>query len=269
MSKIDNLFQTLKSKNQKAFMPFITAGDPGLTFTAQLMKELDDAGCHLVELGIPYSDPIADGPVIQASYTRSLNGGTNLDAIFEMVGQVSPTIKMPIVMMVSYAIIYRVGIDAFLEKAITAGVAGAIVPDMPVDEAKVFSAKCREKDFSLILLITPTTSRERAKQIADQATGFIYYVSIAGITGERTELPTDLVDNLTWLRTQTELPICVGFGISQPEHIETLKPVADGMIVGSAIVKRIAAASEGSTSESVASDVREFANEMLAAVDGE
>lgn len=265
MSKIDDLFQSLKAENQKAFMPFITAGDPDLEVTANLLRELDNAGCHLVELGIPYSDPIADGPVIQASYTRALNGGTKLDAIFEMVSSVSPTIKMPIVMMVSYAIIYRVGVDEFLDKAIAAGVVGAIVPDMPVDESAEFSAKCQEKDFSLVLLVTPTTSKERAKQIADQTTGFIYYVSIAGITGERTELPADLVDNLSWLRTQTELPICVGFGISQPEHIDTLKSVADGMIVGSAIVRRIAKIGEDSSLEEAIKDIRQFATEMLSA----
>ena len=266
MSKIDTLFQSLKSANQKAFMPFITAGDPDLGFTETLLRELDGAGCHLVELGIPYSDPIADGPVIQASYTRALDGGVKLDAIFDMVARVAPTIEMPIVMMVSYAIIYRVGVDEFLSKAVAAGVSGAIVPDMPVDEADEFSAKCRTKDFSLVLLVTPTTSRERAKSILEAATGFIYYVSIAGITGERTELPADLAENLTWLRSQTDLPVCVGFGISQPEHIKTLKPVADGMIVGSAIVRRIGEASEGTDSAEVVANVGKFAREMLAEV---
>ncbi|MDG1872741.1 MAG: tryptophan synthase subunit alpha [Mariniblastus sp.] len=269
MSSIDDLFQNLKANGQKAFMPFITAGDPDLGFSAEILKGLDATGCHMVELGIPYSDPIADGPVIQASYTRALNGGTKLKNIFAMCDSVAAEIKMPIVTMVSYAIIFRMGVDEYLQQAKAVGVAGAIVPDMPVDESAEFAAKCKAHDFSLIQLITPTTPRERAIEIAQQTTGFIYYVSIAGITGERTELPADLVDNLKWLRTQTDLPICVGFGISSPEHAEVLKPVCDGMIVGSAIVRRIAkAATEGASPEEVLADVSGFASTMLNAING-
>ena len=265
MSAIDELFKNLKAENKKAFMPFITAGDPDLHMTAHLLRTLDAAGCHLVELGIPYSDPIADGPVIQASYTRALDNGSKLENIFEMTKQLTPEISMPVVSMVSYAIIYRLGLDNYLDQAIAAGISGAIVPDMLVDESAEFAAKCQERDFSLIQLITPTTSKERAVEIARQTTGFIYYVSITGITGERTELPAELTDNLQWLKTQTDLPICVGFGISSPEQVEMLKPFCDGMIVGSAIVRRIAAASEGASTESVLADVEGFAKTMLAA----
>lgn len=264
MSQIDELFQKLRTTQQKAFMPFVTAGDPDLEFTAELLKSLDATGCHLAEVGIPYSDPIADGPVIQASYTRALNAGSKLDAILAMLKSVTTEIKMPVVTMISYAIIYRVGLDAFLDKAIDSGVAGAIVPDMPVDESAEFAAKCKERDFSLIQLITPTTPRDRALKIAQQSSGFIYYVSIAGITGERTALPDDLVENVSWLRKQTELPICVGFGISQPSHAEVLKPVADGMIVGSAIVRRIAAMETGSSRNDASTEVNAFCREMLA-----
>lgn len=266
MSAIDDLFTQLKNENKKAFMPFLTAGDPNLAFTSQMLKELDVTGCHLAELGIPYSDPIADGPVIQASYTRALNAGTKLEDIFSMVEGVTPEISMPIVTMVSYAIILRTGLDNYLERAINAGISGAIVPDMPVDESAEFAAKCKSRDFSLIQLITPTTPRERAIEIANQTSGFIYYVSITGITGERTDLPSDLTDNLSWLRTQTELPICVGFGISSPEHVEVLKPVCDGMIVGSAIVKRIArVTTEGASPNDVTAEVTSFAQSMLTA----
>ena len=266
MSQIDDLFKKLRTDSQKAFMPFITAGDPDLEFTGNLLKKLDATGCHLAEVGIPYSDPIADGPVIQASYTRALNAGAKLDAILAMLKSVTSEIKMPVVTMISYAIIYRTGLEKFLDKAIDAGVAGAIVPDMPVDESAEFAAKCKERDFSLIQLVTPTTPRERALRIAEHSSGFIYYVSIAGITGERTALPDDLVDNVTWLREQTELPICVGFGISQPEHAETLKPVADGMIVGSAIVRRIAEIEDGSSKEDATKDVESFCQEMLSVI---
>ena len=185
-----------------------------------------------------------------------------------MVKKTTSEISMPIVTMVSYAIIYRQGLDNYLAQAKAAGVAGAIVPDMPVDESAEFAQKCREADFSLIQLITPTTTKERAIEIAKQTTGFIYYVSIAGITGERTELPAELLDNLKWLKQQTDLPICVGFGISKPEHVELLKPVADGMIVGSAIIRQIAEAhpEDGSKSkDEVISEVNSFAKQMLAA----
>ncbi|MDE0935199.1 MAG: tryptophan synthase subunit alpha [Mariniblastus sp.] len=267
MSAIDKLFMRLKSEGKKAFMPFVTAGDPSLEFTAAMLKRLDAEGCHLAELGIPYSDPIADGPVIQASYTRSLNGGTKLSGIFSMACEVTAEISMPIVTMVSYAIIYRMGIDEYLRQAIAAGISGAIVPDMPVDESDELAAKCKLLDFSLIQLITPTTPRERAVQIAEQTTGFIYYVSVTGITGERTELPPDLADNLKWLRSVTDLPICVGFGISKLEHVEALKSVADGLIVGSAIVRRIAAATnEQAENEDVLNDVGEFSQGMLTAI---
>ncbi|MDA7911877.1 tryptophan synthase subunit alpha [bacterium] len=267
MSAIDKLFQRLKAEGKKAFMPFVTAGDPNLEFTAAMLRRLDAEGCHLAELGIPYSDPIADGPVIQASYTRSLNGGTKLNGIFAMASDVTAEISMPIVTMVSYAIIYRMGIDEYLRQAIAAGISGAIVPDMPVDESDELAAKCKLLDFSLIQLITPTTPRDRAVQIAEQTTGFIYYVSITGITGERTELPSDLADNLKWLRSVTDLPICVGFGISKLEHVEVLKPVADGLIVGSAIVRRIAAATnDQSKNQDVMDDVGGFAQGMLSAI---
>lgn len=267
MSAIDDLFTRLRDQNQKAFMPFITAGDPDIAFTRSLLTTLSDAGCHLAELGIPYSDPIADGPVIQASYTRALTKKIKLDEILAMTKKVSPSLSMPIVSMCSYAIIYRQGMDAFLDKAIASGIAGAIVPDMPVDESAVFSQKCRERDFSLIQMVTPTTTQTRAVEIAKQSSGFIYYVSIAGITGERTELPADLVDNIRWLKTQTDLPICVGFGISQPSHAAALRPVADGMIVGSAIVRRIASVGEDNKSgDEVLAEVREFAKSMLAEI---
>lgn len=269
MSAIDELFAGLHAKGQKAFMPFVTAGDPDLEFTRELLTSLDAAGCQMVELGIPYSDPIADGPVIQASYTRALNRGTKLKNIFAMVAEVSPQLKMPIVTMVSYAIIYRMGIENYLQQAIASGISGAIVPDMPVDESAELAAKCREHDFSLIQLITPTTPRSRAIEIAQQTTGFIYYVSITGITGERTELPTNLVDNLKWLREQTELPICVGFGISQPEQATVLKPVSDGMIVGSAIVRRVAKVTTDSAPRAeVIEEIASFCKTMLAALDG-
>jgi len=265
MSKLDQLFADLRAKNRKAFMPFVTAGDPDLAFTANVIRELDRRGCSMCEVGIPYSDPIADGPVIQASYTRALAHQIKVQAILDMLKGVSGQIKMPLVTMVSYAIVYRYGLKKYVADAQAAGVCGAIVPDLLVEEADDLAAICKAADFSLIQLVTPTTPRERAVRIAKISTGFLYYVSITGITGERTELPPTLVENVGWLRTQTKLPICIGFGISRPEHVRLLSPVADGLIVGSAIVRRVAEAAT-KPRDAVIKDVGEYAATLMRAI---
>ena len=262
MSAIDDLFQRLKNEQRKALMPFITAGDPDLETTGKILAAIPEAGADLCEVGIPYSDPIADGPVIQASYQRALDNGFRLEHAMQL-GQQTQN-DMPRVTMVSYAIIHRVGLQQYVDQAQAAGYAGAIVPDLLVEEADDLAAVCRAADFSLIQLVTPTTPRERQVQIASSSTGFLYYVSVTGITGERTALPTDLVDSVSWLRDQTDLPICIGFGISGRETASMLAPVADGLIVGSAIVRRIA---EQDAPEAAASAVAEFVGELRQAID--
>src|SRR3954452_3530662 len=201
MPQIDSLFCELRRQQRKAFMPFVTAGDPDLDFTADVIRELDRRGCSMCEVGIPYSDPIADGPVIQASYTRALQKKIKLHDIFAMLARLSRDVKMPLVTMVSYAIVYRHGLKQYVGDAKAAGVAGAIVPDLLVEESQELAAICKAANFNLIQLGTPTTPRERAVQIARTSTGFLYYVSITGITGERTELPPSLLENVSWLRT--------------------------------------------------------------------
>jgi tryptophan synthase alpha chain len=265
MSRIDTLFADLRKTGRKAFMPFITAGDPDLAFTAETIRELDRRGCTMCEVGIPYSDPIADGPVIQASYTRALAKKVKLPAIFEMLRGVSGQVKMPLVTMVSYAIVHRYGLKKYIAEAQRAGVSGAIVPDLLVEEAGELAAICKAADFSLIQLVTPTTPRERAVQIAKSSTGFLYYVSITGITGERTQLPASLTDSVRWLKTQTDLPLCIGFGISTPEHVKLLAPVADGLIVGSAIVRRVAEAVT-KPREAILKGIGDYATELLSAL---
>lgn len=240
MSAIDDLFVKLRSENRKALMPFITAGDPDLEFTAAVIKELITRGASMCEVGVPYSDPIADGPVIQASYTRSLNKGVKLRNILETLGGVASEVVAPLVTMVSYAIIYRYGVEKYADELQQRGVSGMIVPDLPLEESALMSKVCAARDLSLIQLVTPMTPPERALKIAETSSGFLYYVSVAGITGERTALPPELADRVGWLREQTPLPVCIGFGISQPEHVKLLGPVADGLIVGSAIVRRMA-----------------------------
>lgn len=266
MPAIDDLFQKLRQENRKALMPFVTAGDPDLEFTAAVLKELVARGAAMCELGIPYSDPIADGPVIQASYTRALDKKIKLEKIMAMLGEVTPQLSAPVVTMVSYAIIYRKGLEAYCDEAAARGAAGMIVPDLPVEEADALAKICQPRDLSLIQLVTPTTPRERALRICETSTGFVYYVSIAGITGERTELPPELADNVSWLREQTSLPICIGFGINKPEHVKLLAPAADGLIVGSAIVRRIAEASE-KPREEVLADVGDYVASLIGAIE--
>lgn len=264
MSKVDQLFSELRSQGRKALMPFITAGDPDIETTTAILRAIGPAGANLCEVGVPYSDPIADGPVIQASYQRSLNRKFRLQQVFDMGSKLTADVTVPLVTMVSYAIIYRVGLERFVAQAKAAGYAGAIVPDLLVEEAEPMSKICRDADFSLIQLVTPTTSRDRQVRIAESSSGFLYYVSVTGITGERRALPADLIDNVGWLREQTELPICIGFGISGPETATQLAPVADGLIVGSAVVRRIA---ETTTQGDAVNAVTKFVAELRLAID--
>ncbi len=219
----------------------------------------------MCEVGIPYSDPIADGPVIQESYTRALAHKVTLAEITQCLSGVAPKVSTPLVTMVSYAIVYRHGLQRYVDDMQRAGIAGAIVPDLLVEEAGPLAKICRQANFSLIQLVTPTTPRERAVRIAESSTGFIYYVSITGITGERREVSPELIDNVGWLREQTPLPVCIGFGISTPEHVRLLGPVADGLIVGSAIVRRVAAAATKPKAE-VLADVGDYVASLLAAL---
>jgi len=265
MSAIDDLFTKLRTENRKALMPFVTAGDPDLEFTAEVIQELVARGAAMCEVGIPYSDPIADGPVIQASYTRALGKKVKLAGILNMLGAVAPQVSAPLVTMVSYAIIYRHGVEAYADELNERGIAGMIVPDLPVEESPQLAEICAKRDLSLVQLITPTTPQDRALRIAATSSGFIYYVSVAGITGERTQLPPELVERVTWLREQTPLPVCIGFGISQPEHVRMLSQVADGLIVGSAVVRRIAETTENGRQATLKS-VGDYVASLLAAL---
>lgn len=263
MSAIDECFTQLRQQGKKAFIPFVTGGAPSLAMTARLLQQLDECGSAIGEVGIPYSDPIADGPVIQASYTEALNAGVRLQDIFDCVGGVAPSLKMPLVSMVSYSIILRCGPEKYLAAAKAAGFSGAIVPDLLVEESEDLRQLCAASDFSLINLVTPTTPPERMLQIAENSTGFIYFVSVTGITGERNELPQDLTEKVAWLRARTELPICIGFGISRQEHVRQLAPVADGLIVGSAIVRRFV---ENPDQEAALQEVEQLASELIDAM---
>jgi tryptophan synthase alpha chain len=272
MNRIDALFARLKREGRPALMPFVTAGDPDLATTAELVTEILQRGADMVEVGIPYSDPIADGPVIAASYTRALQGGVKLSRIFETFRTLraedmdGPAGSAPLVAMISYAIIHRQGTENFLQEAVTAGFDGLIVPDLPIEESDSLCRLASALDLRLIQLVTPTTPRDRALRIARSTTGFIYYVSVAGITGERRSLPPELAENVAWLRTQTELPICIGFGIGSPDQIRELAPVADGLIVGSALVRRLADARSRTRSD-VVREIGQFVADLASGLE--
>ncbi len=265
MSAIDDLFQRLRAAGRKAFVAFIPAGDPDLAFTAELLHRLSRAGISLCELGIPYSDPIADGPVIQAAYTRALARGVRVADVLELAGRLSPQLPYPLVFMTSYAVIFRRGSEAFVAECSRAGVAGLIVPDLPVEESGALLEICRRFDLSLIQLVTPTTPPERALRIAAACTGFLYHVTVTGITGEREQLPAEIRQKVAWLRQHTDLPVCLGFGINRPDQVTALAEVADGVIVGSAIARRIAEAHHRPREE-VLEEIVEFVRSLVAAL---
>lgn len=263
MSRISDVFASASAESRMTFMPFVTAGDPSVAGTAEVLKALRDADVDLIELGFPYSDPIADGPVIQASYTRALQKGITVQQILDMMADLKEEGLPPVLAMVSFAIIFRYGVEAFAAQAAASGFSGLIVPDLPADEADHMAATGQANGLNLVQLIAPTTTPERTQQILDASTGFVYCVSVAGTTGVRRELPAELTAQLTRLRASTELPLAVGFGISSPEHVASLEGVADGVIVGSAIVKRIA---EADTTSDAAAQVKTFCAEMRKAV---
>ncbi|MFQ5735048.1 MAG: tryptophan synthase subunit alpha, partial [Planctomycetaceae bacterium] len=230
----------------------------------ELIAELSRRGVDLIEVGFPYSDPIADGPVIQASYTRALSGGVEVGDIFAGIRTLNSSADLPpLVAMVSFSIIFRVGVEQFLADAAEAGFAGLIVPDLPGDEAGGFFAAANAAGLDLIQLIAPTTTPERAERILRRCSGFVYCVAIAGTTGVREELPETLQTQLKELREKTDLPLAVGFGISRPAQVDALRAFADGVIVGSAIVRQMESAADGRAREAIAA-IGEFAAQMTA-----
>jgi tryptophan synthase alpha chain len=264
VARIAAVFAAHRAAGRRVLAPFVTAGDPDADTTVAVIEALDQAGAALCELGVPYSDPIADGPVIQASYTRALGRGLTLADVFATARRAATGCPMPILAMASYSLIFRRGIDRFVADALAAGLAGLVVPDLPLEESAELDAACRTAGLALVRLVTPTTPPDRAAAIAERSTGFLYCVAVAGVTGARAELPPDLVDRVRWLKTRTDVPILVGFGISSPDQVRAVAAVADGAIVGSALV-RLVAESAGKPRAAVVADVGRFVTDLAAA----
>jgi tryptophan synthase alpha chain len=241
MTSVSSCFQSLRDRHQCALIPFLTAGDPHLETTAQALQALDRAGADLIELGVPYSDPLADGPTIQAAATRALQNGVKLEDVLNLVAQVSPTIQAPIILFTYYNPILNLGIESFLQRIRQAGAAGLVVPDLPLEEADALLEPAARLGIEVILLVAPTSPPERQQRIVAQAQGFVYLVSVTGVTGMRSGMGDRVEGLISDLRRATTKPIAVGFGISDPAQARQVKDWgADGVIVGSAMVKTLA-----------------------------
>ncbi len=239
MNRIDKKFQELRDQDAKAFMPYLCAGDPTPELTSKLLLTLEAAGADLIELGVPFSDPIADGPTVQRASERALTHRISLQQILEMVAMLRTQTDIPIALMGYYNPIFRMGEDAFCKAAQNAGVDGVIIPDLPPEQAQPLLDIAPNYDLATIFLAAPTSPPERMQLIASVSTGFIYCVSVTGVTGARATLSDEIAPMIAELRKHTDKPISVGFGISTPEQATQVAQMADGVIVGSAIVNVI------------------------------
>ncbi|MEH1850303.1 MAG: tryptophan synthase subunit alpha [Nostoc sp.] len=263
MTAISDCFETLGHNGECALIPFITAGDPDLETTAKALQVLDQNGADIIELGIPYSDPLADGPVIQASSTRALQRGTKLEQVLEMLQEVTPKLRSPIVLFTYYNPILHRGIDKFLQEIAAAGVAGLVVPDLPLEEAATLLQPASAIGIDLTLFVAPTSSDERIEAIARSSQGFIYLITVTGVTGMRSQVENRVSNLLKQIRGVTDKPIAVGFGISEAAQARQIREWgADAVIVGSAFVKRLA---EG-TPEQGLNAIAQFSQSLKAAI---
>lgn len=254
VSKIINIFRKLQTQNKKALIPYIMAGDPTLEDTKRFVKELEEAGADIIELGVPFTDPLADGPTIQRAGERALAQGVTLRKVLALVEEVRQQVQIPLILMTYYNPVFKYGIEAFAKEAVRAGVDGVIIPDLIPDEADDFIAYARQYKLDTIFLLAPTSTEDRIKKVAKASTGFIYYVSITGITGARLLVDDAMKNTLTRIHAIARKPIAVGFGVSSPEDASTVASLADGVIVGSAIVRLI---SENRDIKNFVSSIRE------------
>ena len=255
MSRITATFERLRTRGERALVVFLTAGDPSLADTRRLIIEMARQGADIIEIGVPFSDSLADGPVIQRAAGRALAAGTSLARILEMVGEVRRHVDVPLVLFGYYNPVLAFGLAAFARAAVAAGIDGLIVPDLPPDEAGPLTAETGPAGIDMVHLLAPTSAPDRVKLIARTSTGFIYVVSVLGVTGARHELPADLDRQIRSLRLVTTKPLCVGFGIAEPAQVRAVGKLADGVVVGSAIVRLI---EERAGAATLVKDVGEF-----------
>ena len=239
MSRIQKRFEWLKSNSEKALVAFVTAGDPDLDTTRELFSAIEEGGADIIELGVPFSDPLADGPVIQAASQRSLKSGTTLKKIIQLVRDIRQSSQLPIVLMTSFNPVFVYGQEAFVKDAVEAGVDGVIIPDLPPEEAGEFDALAQAKALDVIYLLAPTSTPDRIEMVGTRSRGFIYYVSLTGVTGTRDSLAKGVEERVTRIKQATSLPVLIGFGISGPQQARAASKGSDGVIVGSAIVRMI------------------------------
>jgi len=247
-SRITKKFELLSDKKEKALITYITAGDPDLETTHQLVLEMEKAGADIIELGIPYSDPLADGTVIQRAAQRALAAETNIDKIFQLVENIRKETEIPLLFLVYFNCLFKYGLEKFLNLCRDKGIDGLIIPDLPLEERKELQGMMVNYPVDLIPLVAPT-SEERVKEIVAEASGFIYCVSSMGVTGKRNEFEVDLGRFINQVKAYTDVPAVLGFGISSPEMIGRLKNICDGLIVGSAVIEKIEEGLENQTSK--------------------
>ncbi|XP_050363888.1 tryptophan synthase alpha chain [Argentina anserina] len=262
---LSQTFVKLKEQGKVALIPYITAGDPDLSVTAEALKVLDLCGSDIIELGVPYSDPLADGPVIQAAATRALARGTNFNAILEMLKEVIPKLSCPIALFTYYNPILKRGVGEFMSTIRDVGVHGIVVPDVPLEETAILREEALKNNIELVLLTTPTTPMERMKAIAEASEGFLYLVSSIGVTGARASVNERVPALLKEIKEATSKPVAVGFGISKPEQAKLVAGWgADGVIVGSAIVKILG---EATSPEEGLKELEIFTKSLKSALD--
>ena len=261
MSRLDETFARLRARGERALLPYFTAGDPSLADTRRLVIEAARRGADVVELGVPFSDPLADGPVIQRAGARALAAGATVARVLETVAGLRAEVDVPIVLLTYYNPVLAFGLKAFARTAVDAGVDGAIVVDLPPEESDPLGAEANAAGLDLVYMVAPTSTVARVRLIARQSRGFIYVVSLTGVTGERQELPADMATQIATIRRQTAMPVCVGFGISTPAQVATVGRVADGAAVGSAIVRLVESRAGSPT---LVEDVGKFIAELKA-----
>lgn len=239
MNRIEKKFKKLKKDGRKAFIVFITAGYPNLNTTQKLILEFSRIGVDIIELGVPFSDPLADGPIIQESSQVALRYKINLNDIFRLVKKVRRHTDIPICLMTYYNPLFCFGQDKFIKKSVQSGVDGVIIPDLPPEESRSFIKLARRFNLDTIFFLSPTTDTKRIKLVSRVSKGFIYYVSLTGVTGPRKDLSRDLVNNIKIIKRYASKPVCVGFGVSHPFQVRQIYKIADGAIVGSAVIEKI------------------------------